>query len=224
MTAMSDGNIAGEPGVDAAPMTTKKPRRFRQTLRSALGTIAILFVPFAARASFVDHYKVPTGSMRPTVEIGDRVFVNKAAYGIRLPMASSYLVETSDPGHGDVVVLRSPEDPAIVLLKRVIAVPGDVVEVRGGRVHLGGVEAPVSSHGDALVEQLGETEHPLRLTMGGGPDYGPLTIPARKFLVMGDNRGDSRDGRSFGLVERDAFLGHAKGVVLRKGRPTWHSL
>lgn len=221
---MTDGgNTGSETRVDAAPMTIPK-RRLRQTVRSALGTIAILFVPFAARASFVDHYKVPTGSMRPTVEIGDRVFVNKAAYGIRLPMASSYLVEMADPAHGDVVVLRSPEDPSIVLLKRVIAVPGDIVEVREGRVYLGGVEAPVSSHGDALIEQLGETEHELRLTMGGGPDYGPLTIPARKFLVMGDNRGDSRDGRSFGLVERDAFLGHAKGVVLRKGRPTWRSL
>jgi signal peptidase I len=139
-------------------------------------------------------------------------------------MASTYLVETADPAHGDVVVLRSPEDPSIVLLKRVIAVPGDVVEVRGGHIYFGGVEAPVAEDGDALYERLGEHTHPLRLSMGGGPDFGPMTIPPRKFLVMGDNRGDSRDGRSFGLVDRDAFLGAARGVVLREGRPTWHSL
>lgn len=207
---------------DETPTPEPAQKKLRQWIRSGLGTAAILLVPFAARASFVDHYKVPTGSMIPTVEIGDRVFVNKAAYGLRLPMASSYVVETSDPAHGDVVVLRSPEDPAIVLLKRVIAVPGDVVEIRGGHVYLGGEEAPVSL--DGKTELLGGNEHALRLTVGGGPDYGPVTIPPRKFLVMGDNRGDSRDGRAFGLVEREAFLGHAKGVVLRKGRPTWQSL
>lgn len=206
----------------ASEVPTPKPRRLRHWIRSGLGTAAILLVPFAARASFVDHYKVPTGSMIPTVEIGDRVFVNKAAYGLRLPMATSYVVETSQPAHGDVVVLRSPEDPDIVLLKRVIAVPGDVVEIRRGHVYLGGAEATVSL--DGTTEILGGAEHALRLTLGGGPDYGPVTIPPRKFLVMGDNRGDSRDGRSFGLVDRDAFLGHAKGVVLRKGRPTWQSL
>lgn len=208
----------------SVPPAAKKPRRFRQTLRSALGTAAILLVPFAARASFVDHYKVPSGSMRPTVEIGDRVFVNKAAYGLRLPLASSYLVETADPAHGDVVVLRSPEDSSVVLLKRVVAVPGDVVEIRGGHVYLDGEAAPVSVDGDALVETLGGHAHALRLSRGGGPDYGPLTIPPRMFLVIGDNRGDSRDGRTFGLVQRDAFLGAAKGIVLRKGRFTWRSL
>lgn len=208
------------PDLPSAPPAS--PRRLRQWIRSGLGTAAILLVPFGARASFVDHYKVPTGSMIPTVEIGDRVFVNKAAYGLRLPLASSYFVETSDPAHGDVVVLRSPEDPSIVLLKRVVAVPGDVVEIRRGHVYLGGEEAPVSL--DGTTELLGGNEHALRLTLGGGPDYGPVTIPPRRFLVMGDNRGDSRDGRAFGLVERDAFLGHAKGVVLRKGRPTWKSL
>jgi signal peptidase I len=221
MTTPIDETVPA-PTPDKGP--EKKPRRFRQTLRSALGTAAILLVPFAARASFVDHYKVPSGSMLPTVEIGDRVFVNKAAFGLRLPLAASYLVETTDPAHGDVVVLRSPEDASVVLLKRVIAVPGDVVEVRGGHVYLDGEMAPVSTQGDALIETLGSHAHELQLTRGGGPSYGPLTLPPRKFLVMGDNRGDSRDGRSFGLVERDAFLGAAKGVVLRKGRFTWRSL
>jgi signal peptidase I len=211
--------MADEIAITPEPAPKKK---LRQWVRSGLTTAAILLVPFAARASFVDHYKVPTGSMIPTVEIGDRVFVNKAAYGLRLPMATSYVVETADPAHGDVVVLRSPEDSAIVLLKRVIAVPGDVVEIREGRVFLGGEQAPVSL--DGTTEILGGNEHALRLTLGGGPDYGPVVIPPRKFLVMGDNRGDSRDGRSFGLVEREAFLGHAKGVVLRRGRPTWKSL
>ena len=193
-------------------------------VRSSAGTLAILLVPLAARASLVDHYKVPSGSMRPTVEIGDRVFVNKAAYGFRLPLASWYLLETSDPARGEVVVLSSPEDADIVLLKRVVAVPGDAVEIRRGRIYLGGEAAPVSEEGDVILESLGDITHELRLKSGGGPDFGPMTLPERKFLVVGDNRGDSRDGRAFGLVDRDAFLGRAKGVVLRKGRLTWQPL
>lgn len=216
-------NESATPATPAAPAPDSRTV-WRRRLRSAAGTVAILLVPLAARASFVDHYKVPSGSMRPTVEIGDRVFVNKAAYGFRLPLASSYLLETSDPARGDVVVLRSPEDSATVLLKRVVAVPGDLVEIRRGRIYLDGEAAPVSEEGDVLLESLGDEKHALRLVMGGGPDFGPTTLPTRKYLVVGDNRGDSRDGRVFGLVDRDAFLGHAKSVVLRRGRLTWQPL
>ena len=224
--APPDVPLAARPSACAlAPRcASSRSRRLRRAIRSALGTAAILLVPIGARASLVDHYKVPTGSMRPTVEIGDRVFVYKAAYGLRLPLASSYLFEGSDPARGDVVVLRSPEDPDVVLLKRVVAVPGDVVAVRAGRIYLDGDPAPISGEGDTLLETLGGREHRVRLQRGGGPDFGPVTLPARRFLVVGDNRGDSLDGRSFGLVERDAFLGHAKGVVIRDGVPTWQPL
>lgn len=97
---------------------------------SALGLF--ILTTFAARASLADHYIVPSGSMKPTVQIGDRILVNKLAYGLRVPFTTHYLIEGSDPQSGDVVILKSPEDGTI-LLKRVVGVPGDPVTMNDGR-------------------------------------------------------------------------------------------
>jgi signal peptidase I len=126
------------------------------------------------------------------------------------------------PAIGDVVVLDSPEEDK-VLLKRVIGVPGTRIEVRRGRVLVDGKLAPVEHRADGIYEQLGAAAHQVRLTHGGGPDWGPIAIPEGRYLVMGDNRGDSRDGRFFGLVTREAIFGRAVGVFWRSG-PTWDGL
>ncbi|HEX3474436.1 MAG TPA: signal peptidase I [Kofleriaceae bacterium] len=196
--------------------------RTRRIAREILTVAVFALVLMSARASLADHYLVPTGSMQPTVEIDDHVLVNKAAYGLRVPFSHSYLARFGGPAAGDVVVLDAPDEDK-VLLKRVVGVPGTRVEVRGGRIWLDGKLAPVESRGDELFEQLGRADHALRLTRGGGPDWGPVTIPDDRYLVMGDNRGDSRDGRFFGLVTREAILGRAVGVIWRSG-PTWDGL
>jgi signal peptidase I len=196
--------------------------RTRRIVREVLTVAAFALGLMSARSSLADHYVVPTGSMQPTVEIDDRVLVNKAAYGLRVPFSHSYLARFDGPAAGDVVVLDAPDEDK-VLLKRVVGVPGARVEVRGGRVWIDGKPAPVGPRGDALHEQLGGADHALRLTRGGGPDWGPVTIPDGRYLVMGDNRGDSRDGRFFGLVTREAILGRAVGVFWRSG-PTWDEL
>jgi signal peptidase I len=121
------------------------------------------------------------------------------------------------------VVLRSPEN-GITLLKRVAAVPGDEVVVTDGRLWINGQPVPIAGQGDNFVEQLGRSAHPVRLTLGGGPDFGPARLGADEFLMLGDNRGESHDGRAFGLVEGKAILGKALGVWMRDGRPGWHSL
>jgi signal peptidase I len=185
-----------------------------------LAVFALIFL--SARSSLADHYLVPTGSMQPTVEIDDHILVNKAAYGLRVPFSSAYVARFAGPAVGDVVVLDSPEVDK-VLLKRVVGVPGSVVEVAGGRIRIDGKLAPVEQRGNELYEQLGHADHALRLTRGGGPDWGPITIPADRYLVMGDNRGDSHDGRAFGLVSREAILGRALGVFWRSGL-TWDGL
>ena len=177
----------------------------------------------SARSSLADHYQVPTGSMMPTVEIGDRIAVNKAAYGLRVPFTNTYFTEFSAPARGDVVVLESPREEGLVLLKRVVATPGDVVQVRAGRIWLDGEPAPLDEHSGALVEQLGSSLHEIRLDQGGGQDFGPVLIPENSFLVMGDNRGQSLDGRLFGLVDRQAILGRAAGVYWRHGL-VWRDL
>jgi signal peptidase I len=184
--------------------------------------IGFVVVLMSARSSLADHYRVPTGSMQPTVEIDDHILVNKAAYGLRVPFSSTYLAQFGGPAVGDVVVLDSPDEDK-VLLKRVVGVPGARVEVRGGQLMIDGKLAAVEHRANGLYEQLGGAEHALRLTHGGGPAWGPVTIPDDRYLVMGDNRGDSRDGRFFGLVTREAILGRAVGVIWRAG-PTWDGL
>jgi signal peptidase I len=196
--------------------------RTRRIVREVVMVAVFALVLMSARSSVADHYLVPTGSMQPTVEIDDHVLVNKAAYGLRVPFSHSYLARFDGPAAGDVVVLEAPDEDK-VLLKRVVGVPGTRVEVRGGRIWIDGRAAPVTTRGDALFEQLGRADHALRLTRGGGPDWGPVTIPEGRYLVMGDNRGDSRDGRFFGLVTREVILGRAVGVVWRSG-PTWDGL
>jgi signal peptidase I len=185
--------------------------------------LAAATVVLTARSSLADHYVVPSGSMEPTVQVGDRIFVDKLAYGVRVPLAGVYAFDGAEPSRGDVVVLASPED-GTVLLKRVVAVPGDTVRVVEGRVEIDGIRARVASRDGGLVEELGASSHALDLDAGGGPDFGPITLPARRFLVLGDNRGNSKDGRFFGLVERDAIKGRAVGVFARKGHAAWIGL
>jgi signal peptidase I len=176
----------------------------RDSLTIAM-TIALVLV---ARSSFADHYTVPSGSMMPSVEVGDRVVVNKSAYGLRLPLTRVRLTSAEMPKRGDVVVLESPEND-IVLLKRVVAVAGDVVSVRSGRVFLDG--------------EPGDTVHPIDIGRGG-PSFGPTRVPEGKLLVMGDNRDNSHDGRSFGFVAKRAVLGRAVGVYFRNGELRWIDL
>jgi len=179
----------------------------RRAVREVLSLSLFLLIGLSARSSFADHYEVPSGSMTPTVRVGDHVVVNKAAFGLRVPFTHLRVIDGEAPARGDVVVLESPDD-GIVLLKRVVAVPGDSVRVRRGRVVVEGVEAA-----DFGV-----------LNEGTGPDLGPLEVPPDQFLMMGDNRGNSRDGRMFGLVRREAVLGRVVGVFLRDGRPVWVDL
>ncbi len=187
----------------------------------ALGALTLVLL--SARSVLADHYHVPTGSMEPTVSVGDRIFVNKAAYGLRVPFSNAYVVEFEGPQPGDVVVLESPEDGE-VLLKRVVASPGDRIAVFAGRLELNGEVVPIDQRPDGLYEHLGRTPHPVRLTHGGGPDLAETVIPEDRFLVMGDNRGNSLDGRVFGLVERGAILGRAVSVFVRDGEITWNSI
>ncbi len=180
-------------------------------------------VVMSTRSSLADHYQVPTGSMIPTIQIGDRVLVNKMAYGVRIPFTDLQLFGLGGPQRGDVAILRSPEN-GDTLIKRVVAVPGDEVIVRGGRLWINREPAPVAQHGPEITEVLGGRPHRLNLEGQGGPDFGPVHLSDDDYLVMGDNRGNSHDGRAFGLVGREAFQGRALGVFWRAGHPSWNRL
>jgi signal peptidase I len=201
-----------------APSSSRK-----RTFLEILGLVIAATLLLSARSSLADHYKVPTGSMEPTVLPGDYIFVAKAAYGLRVPFTRSELIDRGSPQPGDVVVLDSPVD-GTTLLKRVIAVEGDQIEVKRGRIVVDGIMAPVREEDDQLMEQLGDVLHPIELRNGGGPDWGPRRIPKGKVLVMGDHRGNSLDGRIFGLVDEAAVRGKAKAVYLRDWDFGWRQL
>ena len=184
---------------------------------AAAATVVLL-----GRSSLADHYHVPTESMLPTVVANDHIFVNKAAYSVRIPFSHVEIVKLGGPEQGDVVVLESPET-GIVLLKRVVACPGDTVQVMNGKLLLNGVPVTATAEGGAAVEKIGDG-HQIRLDDGGGPDFGPVKVPEGQYLVLGDNRGNSRDGRYFGFVKREAILGRAISVLLRHGSLTWIKL
>jgi signal peptidase I len=202
-----------------SPAPGRLSGRARKLIRELWSVAAAAMVVLFARSSLADHYVVPTGSMLPTVEIGDRVLVDKHAYGLRVPFTSWQLVDGADPRPGDVIVFEAPESGE-VLLKRVAAVPGDVVAVRGGRLVRGGVSVPIVTRATQQVEELDGREHLVDLG-AGGPDFGPAVVPAERYLVLGDNRGNSHDGRMFGWVPRSAILGRVMGVFSRRGAPRW---
>lgn len=176
----------------------------------------------SARSSLADHYRIPTGSMEPTVHPGDRLLVIKTAYDLRVPFSDRVIAELDDPSRGDVVVLDSPEKN-LLLLKRIVAVPGDRVRVKSGQVWIDGKRVPIEPEDGALVEKLG-ADHSVFLEQGGGPDLSSTLVPSDHYLVLGDNRGDSHDGRSFGLVSRSAIRGRAATVYFSQGELVWRGL
>jgi signal peptidase I len=167
-----------------------------------------------ARSSFANHYQVPSGSMEPTLMPGDRVAVNMMAYGVRVPFTDIELVDRGEPRPGDVVVFKSPAD-GTRLIKRVVAVGGDTVALVDGRLWIDGEPLHDADVGD--IEHFGARDVHLNLRDGGGPDIATATIPAGMALVLGDHRGNSADGRFFGLVPMASLYGKATAVYYRSG-------
>ena len=189
----------------------------------------IVFVIIPVKSSLADFNWVPTGSMNPTILEGDFVFVNKAAYDLRIPLTLQRLAHWAEPERGDIIICFSPEDH-IRLIKRLIGLPGDVIELRDNRLYINGSRTEMSSIepgclrdlGDQLrrehcfaMEELGHHDHAIMTApyATGLSDFGPVQVPEGNYFVMGDNRDNSRDSRIFGFVERDLILGKAVGIA-----------
>ena len=200
---------------------TASARRLQGWRGEALRIGFALLLLMGFRSAFANHYLVPTGSMQPTLMPGDRVLVDMRAYGYRLPFTHARLLGQGQPTRGEVAVFRSPADGER-LIKRIVAVGGDRVEVRDGHLRINGRD--VALGGQADVEQLGRHVYRLDLSRGGGPDAAGV-VPAGQVLVMGDARGNSLDGRMFGLLPADAFYARAIAVYWRSGEgPVWQRL
>ena len=191
-------------------------------LRTELPQILLILVAvLAARSSLADHYYVPSGSMEYTLVAGDRVLVDKSAYGLRLPFTRIEVVNRDSVSRGDVVIFDSPRD-GTRLIKRIVAVGGDTVRLADGRLTINGERLT----GDTgTVERFGKRIAALNLEDGGGPDIAATQIPDGMVLAIGDHRGSSLDGRYFGLVPESEIYGRALGVYRRKGEGfTWRPL
>lgn len=215
-------------------------------LKQARSFVFVVLVVLSFRSSIADWNDVPTGSMKPNILEGDRIFVNKLAYDLKVPFTTWHLAEWDDPERGDVVVFYSPAD-GVRLVKRVLGVPGDVLEMRNNRLYINGKAADyqpldAATAGD-LVRQLGgearlaelanETfeglNHPLMTKPWSPSDFrsfGPVTVPPGKYYMMGDNRDNSNDSRYYGPVNRGQIVGRASTVVLsldpgRSYKPRW---
>lgn len=178
-----------------------------------------------ARSSLADHYYVPSGSMEYSLIPGDRIIVDKTAYGFRIPLTTIDLFGAREPHRGDVAVFDSPRD-GTRLVKRIVAVGGDVVSLHDGLLTINGQPLDQASGADHVVEHFG-TDHEavLNLEDGGGPDITELKIPEGMVLALGDHRGDSLDGRYWGLISEDELYGRAIAVYYRKGDGfTWRPL
>jgi signal peptidase I len=179
----------------------------------------VLMVVF--RSALADWNEVPTGSMKPTIIEGDRIFVNKLAYDLRIPFTHISIHRFADPGRGDIVVFDS-KAAGMRLVKRVVGLPGDIVEMRDNRVTINGVAARYSDVERTpgaifAVESYGGMAHRIELAPDG-PGYlssfGPVRVPEGRYLVLGDNRDDSADSRVHGFVPREEIVGASKTVVI----------
>lgn len=192
------------------------------------GLIAFTLCMLVFRSAIADWNVVPTGSMQPTIRIGDRIMVDKAAYDLRLPFTHLSLLHRADPQRGDIVVLDSSA-AGERLVKRVIGIPGDQIDLVHNRLTVNGKAAlyetaTVSGIRDdredpALyaVEQVGTQRHLVRWSQaqqGHTVDFGPVTVPPGEYLLLGDNRDNSADSRYFGFFPRGEITGRATRVAL----------
>jgi len=208
----------------------------------------ILFV-FVLRSFIVEPFRIPSGSMLPTLQAGDLILVSKYTYGIRLPIIHNKVVALGDPARGDVMVFRYPVDPAVDYIKRVVGLPGDEVSYLDKRLFINGKEVPVKRDGDFFepdrvaytaryIEQLGEIENKILVDMKSRQELRPIwrfpgrencdfrsngmvcRVPAGVYFMMGDNRDNSLDSRFWGFVPESHIVGKAFFIWMNFSQPS----
>ena len=198
----------------------------------------MILLVFLLRSFLFEPFRIPSGSMVPTLLVGDLILVNKFHYGVRLPVINKKIIDNHPVAHGDVMVFRFPADPRQDYIKRIVGLPGDTIEWRNQRLFLNGQEVATKEQGpfydaDSMVERplylekLGEVEHRMlvdrqRMSYYSGTPSFPLNehcsytveglqckVPAGHYFAMGDNRDNSGDSRAWGFVPDANIVGKA---------------
>jgi signal peptidase I len=206
--------------------------------RESKSLVLIVLILTAVRSAVADWNDVPSGSMNPTIVEGDRVFVNKVAYDLKVPFTTWHLAQWSNPKRGDIVVFFSPVD-GTRLVKRVIGLPGDRLELVDDKLYINGRAAryeplsasvghdvPASTHGPRLFALENAMESPSHAVtilplMPARRSFRPIIVPDGEYFMMGDNRDDSYDSRYWGPVKRERIVGRASLVVLSVDRQNY---
>ena len=213
--------------MNAKSIRSRLGQCWRKEIRPLLIPMLVLF---SIRSSLADWNDVPNGSMRPTILEGDRVFVNKLAYDLKVPFTTWHLAEWSNPQLGEIEVLFSPHDGKR-LVKRVIGLPGDTIELRNNTLVLNGQPLEYQPIGEEILRDIPAADRTGRVfaseklpgqthAVAGNPatpaarNFAPYRVPAGNYFMLGDNRDDSFDSRYWGTVERKQIVGRAAGVVI----------
>ncbi len=186
------------------------------TMRENRGFILFIGLMLIFRSTIADWNEVPTGSMKPTIVEGDRIWVNKMAYDIRVPFTLVSLHKISDPKHSDIIIFDSKiSDKRLV--KRVVAVPGDLIEMRNNILTINGktLDYDITPSG-YVIEGLFDEQHRVRIDAPNGyaSNFPQVRVPEDHYFVLGDNRNNSADSRFIGFVPRHEIVGRSRSVVL----------
>jgi signal peptidase I len=206
-------------------------QRMRRFWRDWRGFVLFIVIMLVVRSAVADWNNVPSGSMMPSILIGDRILVDKLAYDLRVPFTMRRLARWNDPQRGDIVTFVSPEDGRL-FVKRVIGLPGETVALIANRLVVNGIAAryePLTADDAALLgltgvngltalrESIGHTAHVIMLdanvSAGQHGTFGPVEVPPGHYLMLGDNRDHSGDSRNIGFIARERVLGRAHGVA-----------
>ncbi len=183
----------------------------------------ILFIVLVLRSFLAEPFRIPSGSMMPTLLVGDFILVNKFTYGIRLPVINQKILPLNEPERGDIVVFRFPKDPTVDYIKRVIGLPGDKIVYQNKKLTVNGQEILQVSLGryqgvgqgqdmtgaEHLRENLLGVDHIILVVNEALSKEGTYEVPEGQYFVMGDNRDNSNDGRYWGFVPEKNLVGKA---------------
>jgi signal peptidase I len=195
----------------------------------------VLLFELVVRSFVFEPYRIPSGSMMPTLVNGDYIFVKKYSYGLRWPVIEKKFLETDEPERGDVVVFRLPSEPSVNYIKRVVGLPGDVIVYDGARLTINGELMPLSGYPDIETdvkgffykERLGEREHAIRHSVdilgrtGSNPRLQVFEVPDGNYFMMGDNRDNSQDSRYIGPIPETHLVGEAVRIWMHMEGLEW---